>query len=232
MTFLFFYGLPDETGQNPNWEAIGYPGPLSAPPSLEEAPKTIGVESVGGSAATLEADACVVGSGAGGAVIAAELAAAGRSVVVLEMGAYRNESDFRAAQAARSARALPGRRAAGVRGRVDLDPGRLAAWRGNGRQLHELHPYARSGSARSGRRWAWRASTSRATSSTSTPLVRLGVNDTATSQNRTHKRLIDGCDELGHPHRPLTRNADTACEDPRMCGYCDTGCQGAASGRR
>ena len=28
LTFLFFYGLPDENGQNPNWEAIGYPGPL------------------------------------------------------------------------------------------------------------------------------------------------------------------------------------------------------------
>src|SRR5690349_13139441 len=38
MTFLFFYGLPDEMGQNPNWEAIGYPGPLSAPPSPEQAP--------------------------------------------------------------------------------------------------------------------------------------------------------------------------------------------------
>ena len=41
LTFLFFYALPDERGQNPNWEAIGYPGPVSAPPSPEDAPKTI-----------------------------------------------------------------------------------------------------------------------------------------------------------------------------------------------
>jgi choline dehydrogenase-like flavoprotein len=54
---------------------------------------------------------------------------------------------------------------------------------------------------------------------------RLGVNDTATSQNRIHKRLIAACDELGYPHRPLTRNADTSCEDPGTCGYCYTGCQ-------
>ncbi len=27
LTFLFFYGLPDENGHNPNWPAIGYPGP-------------------------------------------------------------------------------------------------------------------------------------------------------------------------------------------------------------
>jgi choline dehydrogenase-like flavoprotein len=54
---------------------------------------------------------------------------------------------------------------------------------------------------------------------------RLGVNDTATSQNRTHKRLIAACEALGYPHRPLTRNADVSCEDPGACGYCFTGCQ-------
>ena len=37
----------------------------------------------------------MVGSGAGGAVIAAELQKAGKSVLVLEMGGYRNEADFK-----------------------------------------------------------------------------------------------------------------------------------------
>jgi choline dehydrogenase-like flavoprotein len=54
---------------------------------------------------------------------------------------------------------------------------------------------------------------------------RLSVNDTATSQNRTHKKLIAGCERLGYRHRALTRNADPACDDPRVCGYCATGCQ-------
>jgi choline dehydrogenase-like flavoprotein len=40
------------------------------------------------------ADVCVIGSGAGGAVVAAELAAAGRSVVVLEQGPYWTRQDF------------------------------------------------------------------------------------------------------------------------------------------
>ena len=39
-------------------------------------------------------DVCVIGSGAGGAVVAAELAAAGRSVVVLEQGPYWTSADF------------------------------------------------------------------------------------------------------------------------------------------
>jgi choline dehydrogenase-like flavoprotein len=43
---------------------------------------------------TLEADACVVGSGTGGAAVARELAEAGRSVVVVEDGPYLRSTDF------------------------------------------------------------------------------------------------------------------------------------------
>jgi choline dehydrogenase-like flavoprotein len=42
----------------------------------------------------LDADVCVIGSGAGGAVVARELAEAGRSVVVLEDGPYVTSRDF------------------------------------------------------------------------------------------------------------------------------------------
>ena len=43
---------------------------------------------------TLEADVCVVGSGAGGAVVACELAEAGRSVVLVEDGSYLRSDTF------------------------------------------------------------------------------------------------------------------------------------------
>src|SRR5204862_487268 len=64
------------------------------PPSAVEVPKTIAVERVSGAERSFAADVCVVGSGAGGSVIAAELQRAGFDVLVLEQGEYRNEADF------------------------------------------------------------------------------------------------------------------------------------------
>lgn len=74
------------------WPAIGYPGPLREPPTAAEFPKTLTV--FDDPADTITADAVIIGSGAGGGVAAARLAAAGLAVVVLEKGAYRNEPDF------------------------------------------------------------------------------------------------------------------------------------------
>src|SRR3954447_26234835 len=86
MVFGPFFAAFDENLRNPVWEVIDFPGPVSAAPPPEQAPKTIPIESVSGAEATLSADVCVVGSGAGGSVIAARLAQAGRSVLVLEAG--------------------------------------------------------------------------------------------------------------------------------------------------
>jgi choline dehydrogenase-like flavoprotein len=54
---------------------------------------------------------------------------------------------------------------------------------------------------------------------------RINATDEATTQNRQHKKMIRALDELGMEHRPIVRNVDTACEDPRVCGYCFAGCQ-------
>jgi choline dehydrogenase-like flavoprotein len=92
MTLFLQYGAPDpQTGKNANWEAFGYPGPVSPPPQME---KPLKIHEPQGSEETIEADVCIVGSGSGGSVIAAMLAERGLSVVVLEAAGYYNESDF------------------------------------------------------------------------------------------------------------------------------------------
>ncbi len=225
LTFLFFYGLPDEAGQNANWEAIGYPGPLSVAPTPEQAPKTITVEAVTGASATLQADVCVVGSGAGGGVIAAELARAGKSVVVLEMGGYRNESDFHQLE-------LPGMFELYLGGGLaSSEDGSIAILAGStlggGTVVNYMNCIRTPEHIR--REWAAMGIEGIDQPGYDQHLdaiwQRLGVNDAATSQNRTHKKLIAACEELGYSNRPLTRNTDVSCEDPSVCGYCFTGCQ-------
>ena len=90
LTLFLHYGLPDERGQNPAWKTFGYPGPLSAPPQVERPLTPLAIDGD----TTLDADVCIVGSGAGGGVMAGVLAARGLKVVVLEMGGYFDDADF------------------------------------------------------------------------------------------------------------------------------------------
>src|SRR5262249_11952822 len=54
------YSLPDLQGRNPNWPAIGYPGPLRAAPNV---PKPIQPLAIENDETVLGADVCVIGSG-------------------------------------------------------------------------------------------------------------------------------------------------------------------------
>jgi len=85
-----FYGYSTDTLDNPNWEAIGYPGPVdrSARPDLPL--KTLEISSD----TTLSCDVVVVGSGSGGGIMAAELSKAGLDVIVVEKGPFVQPNDM------------------------------------------------------------------------------------------------------------------------------------------
>ena len=225
LTFLFFYALPDGAGHNPNWEPLGYPGPLAPPPSAAEAPKTIPLLAVSGEHAVLDADVCVIGSGAGGGVIAAELQRAGREVLVLEMGQYRNEADFKQLELPGMLELyLGGGLAASEDGSISIFAGSTL---GGGTVVNYMNCIRTPDHVR--REWAQMGVDGIDSPDYERHIdavwERLGVTSSATSHNRTHKKLIEACERLGYPHRDLTRNVDSSCEDPRVCGYCFSGCQ-------
>jgi choline dehydrogenase-like flavoprotein len=87
-------GDDPEAPENRHWQRIGYrlPEPAEAPP---ERVQPLAVDREGSAPLVLDADAVVVGSGAGGGVIAARLAAAGRSVLVVEAGIHLPEREMR-----------------------------------------------------------------------------------------------------------------------------------------
>lgn len=97
--FLFYAKLGD--GQtNPNWPAIGYEAPDDAERARHPHPDELRIEPlVPEKEASLKADVCVVGSGAGGGVIAAKLSQAGYRVLVLEAGPHRTPDTFRQREA-------------------------------------------------------------------------------------------------------------------------------------
>ncbi len=92
--FLYYASLPDGK-ENPNWTGIGYDAPDDAaregfrtPEDLVLQPLTLDRET------SLETDVVVVGSGAGGAVIAAKAAEAGHRVLVLDAGPFLTAETF------------------------------------------------------------------------------------------------------------------------------------------
>ena len=96
LTILSTYGQVGPDGGNPSWAQLGYPGPpeVAAPPRARL--RTWQPDGAGGAKAAVElaCDVVVVGSGSGGSVVAAEAAAAGLDVVVLEAGGHLEDADF------------------------------------------------------------------------------------------------------------------------------------------
>jgi choline dehydrogenase-like flavoprotein len=219
-TFIF-YGAPTAERSNPNWPALNYT-PAPPPPSPESAPKRIRTLSVHGDE-TLTADAVIVGSGVGGGMMAAELAAAGKDVLVIEKGGYFNEADFSGIEAEMTPQLFLRRGALAtadlgmvVLAGSALGGGTIVNWSTSLRTPPDvLEEWERQHGL---------------TGVTSAEYLRgfeeaerrLGISTDDSEPNRNNAVLRDGCEKLGYEWKPIPRNA-SGCE--QRCGACGYGCQ-------
>lgn len=87
-TFIYFSTTTQ--GKHPDFEALQYPGPLLG--NSNSQPKLPLVKIL--TDTSLSCDVLIIGSGAGGGVVAGELCKAGKDVIVTDKGPYLHGSDF------------------------------------------------------------------------------------------------------------------------------------------
>lgn len=167
---------------------------------------------------TLEADVVIVGSGAGGSVLAARLAALGRDVVVLEAGGYHTAADFRKVDERWSYPALYQDR--GARSTTDLGitilqgrtvgGGTVVNWttcfRTPDRILEHWRDVHGTTLTRAELEPHWEAIESR-----------LNIEPWALPPNANNDVLRRGCEALGWEHQILRRNV-RGCANSGLCG--------------
>ncbi len=92
--FLYYTALPDGR-TNPNWREIGYVPPDDTMRLRSRTPPEFRIDlMMVDRETTLDTDVVVIGSGAGGSVIAATVAKAGHRVLVLEAGPFETPETF------------------------------------------------------------------------------------------------------------------------------------------
>ena len=219
LTMFFAYGLPTDpaTGRNPNWDAFGYPGPVAPPPQV---PKPITPTAPEGDSLELEADVVIVGSGAGGGVIAGTLARQGLDVVVLEAGKYLNESDFLM---------------------LEIPAFMNSYWRGGPTPTADMNVSIQAGAGLGGgtvinwtnclktREWVrgqWAdefglegLDGSEFDRHMDSVLTRISANPDCSDLNGPQQRMEAGAEALGWSFTRTTRNTDPATYDPLVAGF-------------
>jgi choline dehydrogenase-like flavoprotein len=224
MTFGLFVGAVDAGGRNPVWPVIGYPGP-PAPEALPPPvpPGRLAAVPAGEIGPELTADVCVIGSGAGGAVIAARAAQAGLSVLVLEAGPRRDEDDFDQVDLHAAGMFLRGGALWSDSGRIGILAGSVV---GGGTLINSMVCLRTPDQVR--RRWAEQGLTGLDTAEfdkhLDTVWARLGVNTDRTAYNANTRAMIAGLTANGYAYERLPRNAAPS-DDPPYCGFCNSGCR-------
>ncbi len=226
MTFLAYADPGADASGNPRHAVIGY-DPELPPLTSDRSPiQPLALDFEMGAQdepITLEADVVIVGSGAGGGVVAAALAEAGRSVVVLEAGPFVDESS------------MP-RDELDAFGRLYLNHGLLSTWDGSVTMLAgsgvgggTMVNWMTSMEAPAAVRGEWR----RDHGLRDLEDGDLWSDDVATLEGELSvsavrrqppkdQVILRGAERLGWKAAPARRNASVECDD---CGSCPFGCR-------
>lgn len=216
LTTFIFYSLVTDDQHNPTWESIGYRPPHKADPTPR--PITPLEITEGG---IMETDVLVIGSGAGGGVVAGELATAGYDVMVVEKGNYYTESDFDGVES-RSMETMYEKYGAMVNDDATINilagsvlgGGTTINWAASFRTpdyvLDEWeHVIGFTG-----------ATGQELQNSFDAVSARINVGTEESWANPNNSKLVKGCQELGYEVGTVPRNVK-GCED---CSFCNYGC--------
>ena len=172
---------------------------------------------------TIECDVVVIGTGAGGAVVAKELAEQGHAVVLLEEGDYNTRADFTGHSAEMQRKLYRDMGATLAVGNAVIPiPARPHRRWHHGDQLGHLLSHARSRAPRvgarvrprrAGARKRWRRYFARVESD-----ARASRRPTTKYLGGVARVIARGCDALGYKHQPLRRNAPE-CDGQGVCCF-------------
>jgi choline dehydrogenase-like flavoprotein len=216
MALSSLYGRP-----GPEWERIGYPGPVGPPPAEPKRLSPIEITAD----TEIDCDVVIVGSGAGGGCVAGTLSGGGADVVVLEKGRYHSESDFThieaeatrdlylygmtLATADRSVRIIAG---------STLGGGTVVNYTTSFRPPDfVLEEWARQSGIDAFVSGEFDESLDEVSN-------RLGVNTNSSAAGRRDEVMEEGLKKLGW-HVDMMPRAVRACSQDEHCGYCGFGCR-------
>ncbi|MEK7668153.1 MAG: FAD-dependent oxidoreductase, partial [Gemmatimonadota bacterium] len=222
-----YYAWPTDGRSHPAWRAVGYPGPLPQPAQGFTPLSTFAVDRD----TTLDCDVVVVGSGAGGGVVAGLLAEAGKSVVVLEKGENPTAARFTQVEGE-------------MLNTFYLDAGLLMTQSGSmpilagsalggGTVINYTTSFPLPQPARE--EWARRSglglfTSARFEESLQRVSARVAVTTDYSDPAPRDQLLEKGCKALGWHIDVIPRNVGARCKQGLECGYCGYGCRHDAKG--
>jgi len=224
LAHVAYYCWPVDDAGHPAWRAAGYRGPLPPPGTPVEPLPALEIDRD----STLDCDVVVVGSGAGGGVVAGILATAGRSVVVLEKGPNPGSRDMTQVEGEMlGALYLDGALLMTQSGSLPILAGSCV---GGGTVINYTTSFPLPAPVRA--EWDGLSGLSLFAgadfeSSFARVSARLGVGTRWSTPGTRDAILERGCRELGWHVDVIPRNV-TDCKEGAECGYCTYGCRHGA----